>query len=116
MLQLFELAITLWLSLKECNKLELKDERILVLSNNTSMITWIFKTSLPKSSVYFEAITFITRRLAELILKLENFVVTQYIPGVKNVIADWLSFDGIDWKDNEGKPKLNPISIKKTIS
>ena len=73
-LEFLGLAITLWLSLEECSELGLKDEVILILSDNTSAIAWFFKTSLPTDSAYFEAVTFIARKLAKLVLESGKFV------------------------------------------
>lgn len=108
------LAITLWLSLEECSRLGLKDKIILILRDNTSAISWLFKTSLPTNSAYFEAVTFIARKLAKLVLESDNFVFTQHVPGVRNVRADWHSFDGIGQKDKSRKLKSNPVAFDKS--
>ena len=61
-LELLGMAITLWLSLIECEELGLVNELLLILGDSTSAISWIIRSSLPKSSVYRPAVLFIARK------------------------------------------------------
>ena len=51
-LEFLGLAITTWLSIMECDSAGLTNELILVLSDNTSAITWVYKSSLSSKSHY----------------------------------------------------------------
>ena len=93
-LEFLGMAITLWLSLLKYEGLGLENELLLILGNNTSAISWIIRSSLPKSSVYRPAVLFIARKIASIISKSQNFIVPRYIPGQLNSIVDWLSFKG----------------------
>jgi hypothetical protein len=88
----------------------LSDEFILVLSDNTSAISWIYKSSLHEDSHYKPTVNFIASRIAEVVLGSKNFIVSQHIPGVKNVISDWLSYEGKERTVN-GVEKENPIAF-----
>ena len=109
LLEFLGMAINLWLSLKECEDLGLEDELILILGDNTSAISWLFKSSLPDESIYKEAVIFIARKIAMIVLKSKNFIASQHVPGKRNVIADWLSFEGTDRMEG-GEVKDNPVA------
>ena len=68
-LEFLGIAITLWLSLIECEELGLVNELLLILGDNTSAISWIIRPSLPKSSVYKPAVLFIVRKIASIVSK-----------------------------------------------
>ena len=103
------MAITLWLSLNECRDLDLIDEMILILGDNTCAISWIFKSGLSTKSIYRDAVLFIARKIADLVIDSKNFIDSQHLPGVLNLISDWLSFEGTSRIEN-GKPKANPVA------
>ena len=103
------MAITLWLSLIECEEQNLIDEMILILGDNTCAISWIFKSGLSTTSIYRNAVLFIARKIADLVIESKNFIDSQHLPGVLNLISDWLSFEGTSRIEN-GKPKANPIA------
>ena len=110
-LEFLGIAITLWLSIKECESLGLTDELILVLSDSTSAISWIHNSSrLDNNSHYKSTITFIARKIAEVVLSSKNFIVSQHLPGTKNVISDWLSYEGEE-RSVQGEVKENPIAF-----
>lgn len=104
------MSITIWLSLIECREKKLVDEMILVLGDNTCAISWIFKSGLNTKSIYREAVLFIARKLAELVIDSKNFIDSQHLPGVLNLISDWLSFEGVE-RVEKGQPKINPIAF-----
>jgi hypothetical protein len=94
-LEFLAMTITVWLTLLECKELGLTDELILALGDNTSAIGWMTRTGhLPPSSIYFEAANFIARQLASLVADSRNFLAPQHLQGKKNMVADWLSFEG----------------------
>lgn len=101
LLEFLAMAINLWLSLIECDDLGLKDELILILGDNTSAIAWLFKSSIHEDSVYKEAVVFIARKVAELMLGSKQFMASQHIEGKFNLIADWLSFQGAERVEND---------------
>ena len=110
-LEFLGLAITLWLSIKECESLGLTDELILILSDNTSAISWIRNSSkLYDDSHYKPTVNFIARKIAEIVLSSKNFIVSQHLPGTKNVISDWLSYEGEE-RSVQGIVKENPIAF-----
>ena len=81
---------------------------ILILGDNTCAISWIFQSGLSTTSTYRNAVLFIARKIADLVIESKNFINSQYLPGVLNLISDWLSFDGTSRIEN-GKAKTNPI-------
>ena len=105
------MAITLWLSLIECEEIGLVNELILILEDNTSAISWIIRSSLPKTLIYRPVFLFIARKVATLALESHNFIVPQYLPGIINSIAGWMSFEGEERiKHGTRKLVLNPIA------
>ena len=105
------MAITLWLSLLECEKLGLVNELLLILGDTTSAISWINRSSLPKSSVYRPAVLFIAQKMASIVSKSQNFIVPRHLPGRLNSIVDWLFFEGeVRLMHGSGKPLVNPIA------
>ena len=110
-LEFLGIAITLWMLLIECEEMGLVNELLLILGENTSAISWIIRSSLPKQSVYRPAVLFITKKVATLVLELQNFIVPKFLPGIMNSIADWLSYKGEECiKHNTRKPVLNTIA------
>ena len=93
-LEFLGMAITLLLSLKECEERHLVDEVILILGDNTSAVSWIFRASLPTKSIYFPTINFIARKIATAVSASRNFIVSRHLEGKRNVISDYLSFEG----------------------
>ena len=109
LLEFLGMAITIWLSLIECEEMGLTDELILALGDNTSAVAWIFKANLRPPSLYSKAVNFIARKIATLMTTSKNFISSQHIPGMLNLIADWLSFEGTSRIEN-GSSKQNPIA------
>ena len=104
------MSITIWLSLIECHEQKLVNKMILILGDNTCAISWIFKSGLNTKSIYWEAVLFIARKLAELVINSKNFIDSQHLLGVLNLISDWLSFEGVE-RIEKGQPKVNPIAF-----
>ena len=108
LLEFLRMAITLWLSFIECKELKVFDEMIMILGDNTCAISWIFKSRLSTTSIYCNAVLFIARKFKDLVIDSKNFIDSQHLPGVLNLISDWLSFDGTSRIKN-GKDKANPV-------
>ena len=89
LLEFLDMAITIWLSHIECRELNLIDEMILILGNNTCAISWIFKSA---------------RKIADIVIDSKDFIDSQHISGVLNLISDWLSFEE-NSRIKKGKPK-----------
>ena len=111
-LKFFGMAITLWLLLKEFKRLCSKDKLILCLGDNTSTITWIFKSSFPYSLFCYKVVRFVGRKVASIILKSDQFIATQHILRKWNIIVDCLTFKGKDMKDHKGNIKTNLVSFE----
>ena len=107
------MAITLILSLEECEALGLVDEIILILGDNTSAISWIIRSRLPSKSIYYSCVHFIARTIAAKVSASKNFVSQQHLAGLRNLICDWLSFEGSDRTDHKGTAKQNPVAFDK---
>ena len=94
LLEFLGLSIILWLMLLDCKEQNLKDKLILVLADSTSAICWVYCTSLTTNQGYYEAVNFITYKVATLVSGSGNFLESQHIPGDKNKAADYLTFKG----------------------
>ena len=79
LLEFLTMTINLWLSIIKCNELGLEDELILVLGDNTSAISWLFKLSFARDFVYKGAVVFIVREVAVLDLRSRLFIASQHI-------------------------------------
>ena len=67
------MVVTIWLVKIECDQKGLKQECILGLGDNTSAICWLFKTKgIKKEALYHDAVTFVARSLAELMLSTDH--------------------------------------------
>ena len=109
-LEFLAMVITVWLSLLELAKLNLEEELILALGDNTSAISWFIKTgNLKPGDLSYKAANFIARKLAELVSSSKNFLASQHVPGDQNNIADWLTFEGKDRQEN-GTVIVNPVA------
>ena len=109
LLELLGMVIILWLSLIECNKINLIEEMILILENNTCAISFIFKSGFSTKSIYYNAVVFIARKIADLVIDSKNFIDPKHLSGVLNLISNWLSFKGTS-RNKNGKAKSNPIA------
>ena len=74
-------------------------------------LSWIIRSSLPKSSVYRPAVLFIARKIASKVSKSQNFIVPQHLPGSINSTADWLSFEEEERMEHRSRRLVvNPIT------
>ena len=95
LLEFLAMVANIWLLLLELDRAGAEEECILALGNNTSAIGWLFKSGkLPSNSRYFEAVQFVARKLASLILESSHCLASQHLKGEHNVVADWLSYAG----------------------
>ena len=115
-LEFLGMAITLLLSLRECKQQGLSDEVILCLGDNSSACCWLFRASLPTKSIYFSAINFIARKIAKEVSASKNFIVSRHLEGKRNVICDYLSFEGKERKFQKRKWINGKLTIFERIS
>ena len=95
LLEFLAMVSNIWLLLLELDQAGVEEECILALGDNTSAIGWLFKSGkLPSNSRYFEAVQFVARKLASLVLDSSHCLASQHIKGEHNVVADWLSYAG----------------------
>lgn len=112
-LKFLGMVVILWLSLKQCKEIDIKDKLILCLGYNTSAIAWMFKSYLPWYLFYYKSVRFVARKVDTIVFKSDQFIVTQHIPRKRNIILDWLTFTGKDRKDHKGNIKTNQIAFNK---
>ena len=99
------MAISMLLLLKEARDDSEKFPCLLVLGDNTSAISWLFKSGrVPRSSRYYPIVKAIARRIALEVTKGGAQLCSQHIAGSMNVIADLLSFEG------ECRKQTNPLT------
>ena len=67
-------------------------------------------THLRKENLSYVVANCIARKIASLIYQSDNFLATQHLEGKKNIIPDWLTFEGDDRIEN-GKPIYNPVTF-----
>ena len=68
---------------------------LMVLGDNTSAISWVFKSGkVPRSSKYYRAVKAIARHLARSVLGAQARLCSQHLAGELNTVADILSFEG----------------------
>ena len=90
-LEFLGMAINIWLATKRGKR----HDCILALGDNTSAIGWLFHSSkVGPSSIYYETIQLIARKVASLLLTSECCLAAQHLQGVRNQVADLLSYYG----------------------
>ena len=95
LLEFIAMVANIWLLIIELESLGALEECILALGDSTSAIGWLFKSGkLPSQSLYFEAVQFVARKLAELVLGSSHCLASQHLQGEHNVVPDLLSFAG----------------------
>jgi hypothetical protein len=68
---------------------------LMVLGDNTSAISWIFKSGrVPRSSKYYRAVKAISRHIARSVMEARARLCSQHLAGELNTVADILSFEG----------------------
>ena len=94
-LEFLAMVANIWLLILYLDAAQAIEECILALGDSTSAIGWLFKSGkLPTNSLYFEAVQFVARRLATLILESSHCLASQHLQGEFNVVPDLLSFAG----------------------
>lgn len=106
LLEFLIMAISIWLSLIKSKEMNVTNEMILILGNNTYAISWIFMSGLNTKSICWNVVLFIARKIAELAIESKHFIDSQHLPGVLNFMSDWLSFIGTSQIENK-KAKKN---------
>jgi hypothetical protein len=88
-------AVTAWL---ECLDFATNaEECVLALGNNTSALSWIYRSSRVKpTSMSYTAIQTVARHLATVFLDSCHCLTSQHLKGDHNIVADLLSFAGHD--------------------
>jgi hypothetical protein len=105
-LEFLGMAISVMLLLKEAEEDQERHPCILVLGDNTSAVSWIFKSGrISRNSRYYPAVKFIARTVASQALQAGAQICSQHLAGVTNIVADILSFEG------DCRGTTNPITI-----
>jgi hypothetical protein len=100
------MAISVLLLLQEAAEAQEDHPCILVLGDNTSAVSWIFRSGrIAKNSRYYPAVKFIARTIASKALQAGAQICSQHLAGVTNTVADLLSFEG------DCRGTTNPITI-----
>jgi hypothetical protein len=94
-LEFLGMAISVLLLLKEAAEDKEDHPCILVLGDNTSAVSWIFRSGrIANTSRYYPAGKFIARTIASRALEAGAQICSQHLAGVTNTVADLLSFEG----------------------
>ena len=94
-LEFLGLAITALLSLAEAEEEGEEFPCLLSISDSTSSIGWVFRSStIGKGSKYYEPVTFIARHLASEVTRRSAQLTAQHLQGSYNDVADLMSFHG----------------------
>ena len=92
-LEFLGMAINTWIMGEEAEDGEF--ECLLALGDNTSALGWIHHAGqLDEGSPYFKDIQMMARKIATVVSEHGVCLTTQHIKGKKNLVADWLSYDG----------------------
>jgi hypothetical protein len=68
---------------------------LMVLGDNTSAISWLFKSGrVPRTSKYYKAVKAIARHIARSVMAAHAKLCSQHLAGELNTVADILSFEG----------------------
>jgi len=105
-LEFLAMAISILLLLKEAAEDQERQPCILVLGDNTSAVSWIYRSGrVARNSRYYPAVKFIARTIASRALQAGAQICSQHIAGGTNIVADLLSFEG------NCRGTTNPITI-----
>ena len=95
-LEFLGMAISVLLLIEEAQEDNEIHPCLLVLGDNTSAISWIFKSGrVARSSKYYKAVKMIARHIAHATLSAAVQVCSQHLAGTTNTVADILSFEGL---------------------
>ena len=104
-LEFLGMAISVLLLLKEARDSGEKFPCLLVLGDNTSAISWLFKSGRVSKSVhYYPTIKRIARHVARTVTESRAQLCSQHIAGSQNQVADALSYEG------SCRNKSNPLT------
>ena len=105
-LEFLGMAVSVLLLLKEAKCDAEPFPCLLVLGDNTSAISWLFKSGrIARSSRYYQAAKSIARYVALAITEGQGQLCSQHIAGSSNSIADLLSFEG------RCRSSINPATV-----
>ena len=94
-LEFLGMAVSVLLLIHESTRDSEQFPCLLVLGDNTSAISWLFKSSrITKSSQYYHVVKHIARHVALAVTEGQSQLCSQHLAGSYNVIADLLSFEG----------------------
>ena len=94
-LEFLGMAVSVLLLIKEAQADNEGHPCLLVLGDNTSAISWIFKSGrISRVSKYYKAVKMIARHIARSTLSAAVQVCSQHLAGTTNTVADLLSFEG----------------------
>jgi hypothetical protein len=105
-LEFLGMAISVLLLLREAKREGEQFPCLLVLGDNTSAISWLFKSGkIARSSRYYPVVKSIARHLALSVTEGQAQLCSQHLAGTSNSIADLLSFEG------RCRSSTNPVTI-----
>ena len=94
-LEFLGMAISILLLLHESRQGKESFPCLLVLGDNTSAISWLFRSGrVPRSSRYYSTVKAIARKIAKEVTNYSAQLCSQHIAGSMNTISDLLSFEG----------------------
>jgi hypothetical protein len=94
-LEFLGMAVSVLLLLLEAEEARESFPCLMVLGDNTSAISWLFRSGrVHRSSKYYPAVKQIARHVARCVMGANAKLCSQHLAGESNVIADLLSFEG----------------------
>jgi hypothetical protein len=94
-LEFLGMAVSVLLLLSEAAEDKESFPCLMVLGDNTSAISWLFRSGrVNRSSRYYPAVKAIARHVARCVMGANAKLCSQHLAGKANVIADILSFEG----------------------
>ena len=94
-LEFLGMAISILLLIHEANHSGESFPCLLALGDNTSAISWLFRSGrVPRSSRYYNIVKSIARKVATEVTNSRAQLCSQHIAGSLNIISDLLSFEG----------------------
>jgi hypothetical protein len=104
-LEFLGMAVSVLLLLREAAEERESFPCLMVLGDNTSAISWLFRSGrVHRSSKYYQAVKAIARHVARCVLRANAKLCSQHLAGESNVIADILSFEG------DCRSKVEPLT------
>ena len=95
LLEFLAIVITVLLVLEEPPSNYDRPDCIMALSDNTSAISWLFRSKYDSvDDPLFDAKTMVARRLASAVTQSGHCLSSQHLKGENNIVADYLSFAG----------------------